>query len=123
MSHTKARRHNEPVNKASEALCLCVRNGGFQAIGGSLTKQNYDASAITKVSAALADYRGAETGSDESDAEQVGDTASRDTLIKTINTRRSAIQHAADGQWPYTSEASVSFRKAFALPLNRPLSV
>jgi hypothetical protein len=53
----------------------------------------------------------------------MGDTTSRDKLIKTINTRRSAIQHAADAIWPYSEEENAAQRKAFELPQNRPLSM
>ena len=78
---------------------------------------------IQKVEAALAACRGTETRSDEADAAQLGDTTARDTLLHKINVRRSALQHAADALWPYTSEDSISFRKAFLLPLSRPLSL
>ena len=83
----------------------------------------YDDSEIAKVEAALAQYRGSETGSDEADAEQAGDRVDRDALIKKINTRRSALQHAADGLWPFTDEANTTQRVLFQLPLSRPLSV
>ena len=84
----------------------------------------YDAPAdIKTVQTALDVYRGSETESDTADSDQVGDTTSRDKLMKTINTRRSAIQHAADGIWPYTDEANAGQRKAFELPPNRPLSI
>lgn len=82
-----------------------------------------DAAEIKKVQDALDAYRGSQSESDSADSDQVGDTANRDKLIKTINTRRSAIQHAADALWPYTDEANAGQRKAFELPANRPLSL
>ncbi len=83
----------------------------------------YDTAAIAAVQLALSNYRGLETGSDEADSEQVSDRIKRDALLKKINTRRSAIQHAADGLWPYTEETSTAPRKAFLLPPSRPLSL
>ncbi|MBK8037935.1 MAG: hypothetical protein IPK22_12530 [Verrucomicrobiaceae bacterium] len=68
---------------------------------------------------ALAAYRGSETESDTADSDQVVETTSRDKLVKTINIRRSAIQHATDALWPYTNELNVGERKAFELPQNR----
>ncbi len=82
-----------------------------------------DAADIAPVEAALAQYRGLETDSDEADAEQSGDRVDRDALIKKINTRRSALQHAADGLWPFIDEGNTTQRVLFQLPLSRPLSV
>lgn len=78
---------------------------------------------IQAVEDALAAYRGSEAESATADSDQVGDTTSRDKLVKTINTRLSAIQHAADALWPYTNEDNAAQRKAFELPQNRPLGV
>jgi len=82
-----------------------------------------DPADIKAVQDALIAYRGSETESDNADSDQVSDTTSRDKLMKTINTRRSATQHAADAIWPYTDEANAGQRKAFELPQNRPLGV
>ena len=82
-----------------------------------------DPADIAKVQAALDAYRGSETESKTADSDQIGDTTARDQLIRTINIRRSAIQHAADAIWPYTEETSAGQRKAFELPLNRPLGL
>lgn len=82
-----------------------------------------DPADIQAVEDALAAYRGSETESDTADSDQVGDTTSRDKLVKTINTRRSAIQHAADALWPYTNEDNAAQRKAFDLPQSRPLTL
>lgn len=82
-----------------------------------------DAADIKAVEDALEAYRGSETESENADSDQVGETTSRDKLMKTINTRRSATQHAADAIWPYTDEANAGQRKAFELPQNRPLTL
>ncbi len=79
--------------------------------------------AALAVEDALEAYRGSETESANADSDQVNETTSHDKLIKTINTRRSATQHAADAIWPYTDEANAGQRKAFELPQNRPLSL
>ena len=47
----------------------------------------------------------------------------RDQLIDVLNTRRSAIQHAADAIWPYTDEMNRPIRKSFEIPLSRPLGI
>ncbi len=40
-------------------------------------------------------------------------------MIHVINTRRSAVQHAADAIWPATVEATRPIRKTFSIPLTR----
>jgi hypothetical protein len=45
----------------------------------------------------------------------------RDALAQKINTRRSALQHAADVIWPYTQDPNRPIRKTFELPLGRPM--
>jgi len=47
----------------------------------------------------------------------------RDDLIDTLNTCRSAIQHAADAIWPYIDELTRPIRKSFEIPQNRPLGI
>jgi small-conductance mechanosensitive channel len=47
----------------------------------------------------------------------------RDTLLHSINRRRTAIQHAADALWPASAEASRPIRKTFGLPLNRAMGL
>ena len=83
----------------------------------------YDAADLAPIAAATAKYNVAESLSDEADSGQSADRISRDALLKLINTRRSAIQHAADGTWPYTEEANQPFRKSFHLPLSRPMGL
>jgi hypothetical protein len=47
----------------------------------------------------------------------------RDELIDTLNSRRSAIQHAADAIWPYTEVLTRPIRSSFQIPTARPLSL
>ncbi len=47
----------------------------------------------------------------------------RGTLLTTINTRRAAIQHAADGIWEASHDSSRPIRKTFSLPLNRAMGL
>ena len=76
---------------------------------------------IAAVEAVLAKYK--EENAAQADAEEGRgtDRIERDALIAKINTRRSAIQHAADALWPYTDDTSRPVRKSFQLPLSRPL--
>jgi hypothetical protein len=46
----------------------------------------------------------------------------RDELVHIINTRRLAIQHAADAGWPRGEENNRPIRKLFRIPLNRTLN-
>lgn len=43
----------------------------------------------------------------------------RDSLLHLINTRRFAIQHAADSIWPATEEPTRPIRKTLPIPQNR----
>ena len=52
----------------------------------------------------------------------VADRAERDLLIGEINDRRMEIQFAADAQYPYTDSRNEEARRAFQLPLSRPIS-
>ena len=46
----------------------------------------------------------------------------RDNLVRKINARRMAIQHAADALWPYTDSDNTPTRRAFQLPPDRPFN-
>jgi hypothetical protein len=48
---------------------------------------------------------------------------SRDELIDTLNSRRSAIQHATGAIWPYTEVLTRPFRSSFQIPTARPLTL
>lgn len=82
----------------------------------------YDATALATVRAALTAYQAAEAGQQSTDEAGAADRTARDGLIKNINARRMAIQHAADALWPYTTPASRPTRKSFQLPLSRPFN-
>ena len=78
---------------------------------------------IAAVSALLADYRGKSGEQQETTRDKEIARLDRDDLIHVLNTRRAAIQHAADSAWPWSLEAHRPIRKTFALPLNRPLGM
>jgi hypothetical protein len=82
----------------------------------------YDTAGIKVVTDALKAYKdaGDEHQSDEED--RGTDKNQRDALIKKINARRMAIQHAADALWPYTNKTSRPIRKAFQIPQSRPFN-
>lgn len=73
------------------------------------------------VEALLTAYRSAESGQGKATEDKGLSRVSRDALVQKINTRRSALQHAADVLWPYTQEANRPIRKTFELPLGRPI--
>ncbi len=82
----------------------------------------YDAPAIQTAAAALSAYQTAEGGQQSADEAGGTDRTARDAMIKKINSRRMAIQHAADALWPYTAPAARPVRKTFQPPLVRPFN-
>jgi hypothetical protein len=42
--------------------------------------------------------------------------------LPTLATRRRQLQHAADGEYPFTDPANAGMRRKFDLPLDRPLN-
>ena len=78
---------------------------------------------IDAVSTLLTAYRGRSSDQQESTRDKEVARLDRDDLIHVLNTRRSAIQHAADGRWPWSIEANRPIRKTFGLPLTRPLGM
>jgi hypothetical protein len=78
---------------------------------------------IGAVELLLANYRGKEADKTEITRDKEISRLDRDDLLHVLNTRRSAIQHAADALWPWSLEANRPIRKTFALPLNRPLGM
>lgn len=82
----------------------------------------YPAAQIDIVADALATYQQAEVGQQTADEAGGADRNQRDGLIRKINARRMAIQHAADALWPYTAEGARPIRKSFQLPLTRPFN-
>ena len=79
----------------------------------------YAAAGIKTVTDALDAYKKAGTSQQSGEEDRGTDIAQRDALIKKINVRRMAIQHAADALWPYTAKTTRPIRKAFQLPLSR----
>jgi hypothetical protein len=78
--------------------------------------------AIQSITDAIEAYGGATGEQKEGDVEAGEDRGSRDKLIRKINARRIAIQHAADSLWPYTGEDNGPVRKLFHLPKSRPMT-
>ncbi len=70
---------------------------------------------------AIKAYKTATATQAERDEESESDRLERDALVRKINARRNAIQHAADALWPYTAAANAPVRKLFKLPKNRPM--
>ena len=97
----------------ADALLAHARNDALPGI---------DAAEITAIENAIAAYRGAKE--DEAGKEEAAERerVERDALIKRINARRMAIQHAADRAYPYTDEANAPARRAFKLPTDRPFN-
>ena len=77
---------------------------------------------IAAIEQAITNYKTATATAAEADKESADDRIARDALVRKINARRIAIQHAADALWPYTDEASGPVRKLFKLPPDRPLN-
>jgi hypothetical protein len=44
------------------------------------------------------------------------------TNLPTLATRRRQLQHAADGEFPFTDPANAGMRCKFDMPLDRPLN-
>ncbi len=78
---------------------------------------------ITAVETLLAAYRGNSGDQQQSTKEKELARLDRDELLHVLNTRRSAIQHAADALWPYSTEANRPIRKTYGLPLSRPMGM
>ena len=43
------------------------------------------------------------------------------TLVASLGMRRRQIQHAADGEFPFTDPANAGTRRKFGLPVDQPL--
>jgi hypothetical protein len=77
---------------------------------------------LAAIQTAIDAYKEATATQAERDQEAADDRIARDKLIKKINSRRMAIQHAADALWPYTDDDHHPVRKLFKLPLDRPFN-
>lgn len=71
---------------------------------------------------AIAAYQTATATQQESDEQAGQDRIACDKLVKAINARRMAIQHAADALYPYTDPDNLPTRRAFQLPPDRPFN-
>jgi hypothetical protein len=80
------------------------------------------AAPIEAVEAALAAYRAATASQADAGLEAAQDRIARDAMVRKINARRLAIQHAFDGLRPYTEEAHHPLRRRFRLPIDRPFN-
>ncbi len=78
--------------------------------------------ALAQIAADIAAYKTATASQSEKDEDAEKDRIQRDALVKKINARRTAIQHAADALWPYTEEDNRPTRKRFKLQLDRPFN-
>jgi hypothetical protein len=78
--------------------------------------------ALAKIAADIAAYKSATATQNEREQLAEEDRIERDTLVKKLNARRTAIQHAADALWPYTTEANAPLRKRFKLQVDRPFN-
>lgn len=78
---------------------------------------------ITDVEDLLASYKGDKSAQTDAIKEKELARLDRDDLLHVLNTRRSAIQHAADAIWPWNDEAVRPIRKTFSLPLTRPMGM
>ena len=77
---------------------------------------------INAIETLLTSYTTATADQAGSEEERGTERQQRDALIRKINTRRLAIQHAADALYPFSSEDRRPQRKSFQLPLSRPLA-
>ncbi len=78
---------------------------------------------LLAVQALLTAYTGSEATQQDATRDKELSRLDRDTLLNTINTRRAAIQHAADALWPPTEDTNRPTRKTFSLPLNRAMGL
>jgi hypothetical protein len=78
---------------------------------------------IAAIETLLNKYRATEDNQQDVTLTKELSRISRDTLIDSINHRRSAIQHAADAAWPPAMEQNRPTRKIFSLPPNRSLGM
>ncbi len=82
----------------------------------------FDAAAAAAVQNAINAYR--DSKEEQAGKEEVAENERvvRDAVVKKINSRRMAIQHAADRAYPYTDDANAPARRAFKLPTDRPFN-
>ena len=77
---------------------------------------------LAAIGKAIEDYQTATATQAERELDSEKDRIARDNLVRKINARRMAIQHAADALWPYTDSDNTPTRRAFQLPPDRPFN-
>ncbi|MDB6173986.1 MAG: hypothetical protein JWL59_3297 [Chthoniobacteraceae bacterium] len=90
---------------------------GADALPGYKTAES-----LADIEATIAGFKRATITQHEREQETAEDRITRDKLIKKINARRIAIQHAADALWPYTESDNAPIRRAFEIPPDRPFN-
>ncbi len=78
---------------------------------------------ITAVDTLLTKYTGEKDEQTVANRDKELTRLDRDSLLHLINTRRSAIQHAADSIWPASEEPTRPIRKTFGIPQTRAMGV
>ena len=78
---------------------------------------------IEAIEKLLAAYATSEDGQKDTSRDKELARLGRDELISRINSRRAAVQHAADSLWPATLEVNRPIRKTFSLPLTRSMGL
>lgn len=78
---------------------------------------------INAIQILLTNYKESEGEQQESSEGKGLARLSRDELVDTLNSRRSAIQHAADAIWPNTDVLTRPIRSSFQMPAARPLTL
>lgn len=82
----------------------------------------YPPAEIEKVSLALTAYEQSNEDRQGTAEDSAEERIARDKLVKKINSRRYAIQNAADRLYPYWNDDHDPARRTFKLPLDRPFN-
>ena len=82
----------------------------------------YDAAGLQLVRDAVTAYTSDTISQHTSEETRAKDKLERDALLRKINSRRMAIQHAADALFPYTVKTNRPVRKLFKIPQSRPFN-
>ena len=77
---------------------------------------------LTAASAALTAWKQADTDQHKAGEAQANLLNQLDAKVVEVNAKRREIQLAADTAWPPTDSASAPFRRAFKLPVNKPIA-
>ena len=76
----------------------------------------------TDLAAALKTYRQSKVTQTTGKGQAMDLKIKLGSMVDSLATRRRQLQHAADGEYPYTDPASAGMRKKFDLPSDRPLN-